>query len=179
MTTMNDTDSPISTSYEGIYYPELLSQRGEITVWILLVLILLSGLILNLSGRIVPYSVLFLGIFFLLAGLAISLGNWMDRRTFIKVRPKGIEFANGLRHVNLLWQEINRIEIYPSNWGNKVHVRSADLHFAFRTMGEVKVNQEVKGRMGFKEGDKILEVLLERSKLRKVERPDPGEYYIR
>jgi len=176
---MNEKVTSARIEYEGTFYPELLSRRGEITVWILLVLILLSGLILKFSGRSVPYAVLFLGIFFLLAGVSISLGNWMDRRTFIKVRLDGIEFMNGLRHVNLLWQEINRLEMYPSNWGNKVHVRSADSHFAFRTMGEVKVNQEVKGRMGFKEGDKILEVLLERSKLRKVERSDPGEYYIR
>ena len=172
-------DTSGSTEFERKYYPEQLSRRGEITVWMLLVLVMLTGLILKLSGSPVPYTVTVLGVFFLLAGLAISLGNWMDRRTFIKVSAEGIEFKIGLRHGELLWQEVKRLEVYPSNWGDKVHVRGSESHFAFRTMGEVKVNKEVKGRMGFEEGDKILEILLERSKLRKVERSDPGEYYIR
>jgi hypothetical protein len=176
---MNDLDTSGSPGIDRIYYPEMLSRRGEITVWVLFVIVLLTGLVLKLNGRAVPYAVAFLGLFFLLAGLAVSLGNWMDRRTFIKLTPGSIEFSNGLRHVELEWQEIDQLEVYPSKWGDKVHVRGPESHFAFRTMGEVKMNQEVKGRMGFEEGDKILEVLVERSKLRKVEQSEPGEYYVR
>jgi hypothetical protein len=52
-------------------------------------------------------------------------------------------------------------------------------HFTFRTFGEVKVGGEVKGRMGFKDGDEILGILLESAELREIEHDEGYSYYAR
>ena len=176
---MNKKEPSTPSRFAGIYYPEMLSRRGEITVWVLFVVIFSGWVILSLSGRPLPIAVILLGLFTLMAGMAISLGNWMDRRTFIRVTQEGVQFENGLRKSDLRWEEITHLEVYPSKWGSKVHVRGHNSHFSYRTLGEVKLNQEIKGRMGFNDGDKILQVILERSHLKKVERSDAGDYYVR
>lgn len=168
-----------SVNSPQVYFPEVLSRRGEFTAWILFCLVLVGGLVLRLRTGSISYAVIFLGVFLLLSGFSISLGNWMDRHTYIEIKPGGIEFANGLRFSDLEWLEIFHVEIHPSSWGDKVHVRGVKSHFAFRTLGEVRVNQEIKGRMGFKDGDKILEVIIERSNLTEVEHSKPGKYYER
>jgi hypothetical protein len=46
-------------------------------------------------------------------------------------------------------------------------------------LAELKVLDEVKGRMGFVEGDEILRQILLNSGLQIVERPGEGYYYAR
>jgi hypothetical protein len=162
---------------EGKYYPEIISRRGEYTVWILLLVVIAGWIILMISGRAVPTAVYMLGGFFLLAGLSISLGNWMDRRTLLEIKPGGIVFTNGLRYCDIIWDNIVAVEVHPSRWGKKIHVRARDSHFFFRMQGEVKIGGEIKGRMGFEDGDKILDAIIERSDLKLEKTTEMGEYY--
>ncbi len=161
------------------YRPELLSRRGELIAWGSTLILGIGGLVLRLGGQPVPGVVFFLGVFLLLAALSISLGNWMDRHTLIRLDGKGIEFSNGLRHVYLPWQEIRQVYVLPSRWGDKVQVFGARAYFHFRTLGEVKVQGEVKGRMGFEKGEEILGAILLNGQLHAVERPGEGNYYVR
>lgn len=161
------------------FRPELLSRRGELIAWGSTLMVVIGWLVLRLSGQAVPGVVLFLGVFLLLAALSISLGNWMDRHTLIRLDEKGIEFANGLRHVHLPWGEIRQVRVLPSRWGNKVQVFGPRSYFYFRTLGEVKVQGEVKGRMGFEKGEEILRQIILNSHLHLVERQGEGDYYAR
>jgi hypothetical protein len=170
-------ESEMRSALEGKYLPEILSRRGEFTAWVLLLVVLVGWIILIVSGRSVPFAVYILAGFFLLAGLSISLGNWMDRRTFIEIKPEEIVFTNGLRFCQINWNDILSVEIHPSQWGKKVHVRARNSHFAFRMLGEVKVGGEIKGRMGFVGGDKILGAIIERSKIRLEKTTEMGDYY--
>ena len=52
-------------------------------------------------------------------------------------------------------------------------------HFDFRTLGELKVSGEVKSRMGFKDGEKILSLILSNSGLIEVEQTGNSYYYAR
>ena len=162
---------------QTVFHPELLSRRGEFIAWGTSLIVFLGWLILSLNGRQVPFAVPFLGIILVLAALAISLGNWMDLKTELRLDADGVTYENGLRFAALKWNEINEISVFPSKWGKKVHVSGATAHFNLRTLGEVKVQDEVKGRMGFAEGDKILSVILEQANLNEIAGPGPGCYY--
>lgn len=163
------------------FLPELNSRRGELIAWGSAMLVAAGWLVLAASGNRVPGSVPFLGILLLLAALSISLGNWMDRRTRLRVSADGIHFQNGLRDVHLGWDEIRQVQVYPGKWGKRVSVIGPASHFEFRTLGEVSVQGETKGRMGFGEGERILRRILEAADL--VPKPDSQStdpyYYIR
>jgi hypothetical protein len=170
-------NSNLQLDSQTVFHPELLSRRGELIAWGTSFLVFLGWLILSLNDRHVPFAVPFLWITLVLAALAISLGNWMDRKTELRLDAGGVTYKNGLRYAALKWNEINEIRVFPSKWGEKVHVLGATAHFNFRTLGEVKVQDEVKGRMGFAEGDKILSVMLQQTNLKKIAGPGPGRYY--
>jgi hypothetical protein len=161
------------------YRPVLLSRRGEVTAWILaltagLSYFALRGLTANLSW----VAVMFVGIFFLSAA-SISLGNWMDRQTVIQVGPQGLKYRNGLRRTQFAWGEVREVQISPSRFGDQVHVIGDDSHFRFRLHADIHYQGEVRGQMGFSEGEEILALILEQNRLRPQEGDAPSQYYAR
>ena len=147
------------------FKPELVSRRGEMIAWGSTLLVSLVWITLSQLGQSVPIAVPLLALILLLASLSISLGNWMDRKTLILIDSESISFRNGLRKVHFRWEDIQQVRVTPSNWGDKVHVIGNQAHFEFRTLGEVKIQGEIKGQMGFSEGDLILERILKETNL--------------
>jgi hypothetical protein len=158
------------------YRPILLSRRGEWIAWSLTLLVGATWIVLLLSRQPVIRAVPFVAIILCLSAASISLGNWMDRRTVIRIDPKGIFFTNRLRRVRLDWQAIQRLQVIPSRWGKKVRVIGEDSHFEFRTLGEIRVQEEVKGEIGFPQGEEVLRQIIEKSGLHVVKQTK-GEYY--
>jgi len=161
------------------YHPELISRRGELIAWTTTLMALSAWGILLLFAAPVHSALKFLAIFLLFSALAISLGNWMDRHTLLRIYPDGIRFENGLRRAHLRWDEIQQVQVFPSNWGKKVSVLGVQAHFDFRTLGEVTVQGDIKGRMGFADGEAILKKIVREAGLKQVEGPENGEYYTR
>jgi hypothetical protein len=161
------------------FHPELISRRGELIAWVTSLMALSAWGILLLVGYSVHPALKFLAIFLLLSALSISLGNWMDRHTLLRMEADGVWFENGLRHTHLRWDEIQQVQVFPSNWGKKVHVLGDQAHFDFRTLGEVTIQGDVKGRMGFADGEAILKKILRETGLKQIERSGNGEYYAR
>ena len=166
-------------SLVGEHRTELTTRRGELFAWITALLALAGWLILELAWQRTLPGVPFLTVFLFLAALSISLGNWMDRRSRIRIQPDGIVFDNGLRHAELGWGEIDQVQVFDSQWGRKVRVLGDKAHFDFRTLGEVKVQGQVKGRLGFAQGEAILQLILERSGVKEIEHTGNGTYYAR
>lgn len=161
------------------YHPELLSRRGEIVAWGSGLLLVATWIFLVFTSNQVHRAIPFLTIFLLMSAIGISLGNWMDRNTTIKLFTGGIHYQNGLRNVTLDWPEISQVQVFPSNWGKKVRVLGAKAHFDFRTLGEVKVAGETKGVMGFLEGERILKQIIEKSEIKLVRQVGGSYYYAR
>lgn len=159
------------------YRPELLSRRGELIAWGCAILVGFGWLILILNRQRVHPAVVFFEIFLVLAALSISLGNWMDRKTVIRLSESGLEFHNGLRNIHLDWLQVREVRVSPSQWGKKVQVIADRAYFAFRTLGEVKVQGEVKGRMGFEKGEQILEQIILKAKLEMTEHTGGVYFY--
>ncbi len=162
------------------YRPELISRRGEWTAWASALLVGIGWLVLRWFGRSIPIGMPLFAIVLMLAALSISLSNWVDRQTVMRLNEKWIEFHSGLRHVRLLWQEIQQVRVLPSRWGDKVQVIGERAHFSFRTLGEVWFQSELKGRMGFEKGDEILHEIIASSGLKRIaEQGGEGSYYAR
>lgn len=161
------------------FHPELLSRRGELIAWGSAALVAATWLFLLLRGGAVTLAVPVLTVFLVLAGASISLGNWMDRRTVIRLDQDGIEYHNGLRHVHLAWTEIKEVRTLPSRWGVKVQVFGQRSFFEYRTLGEVKIGGELKGRLGFKDGEEILQQIITRGQLQVVKEAGQTYYYAR
>lgn len=161
------------------YRPELIPRRGERVAWGLAILACIAWLVLSLAETPVHAAIPMLAGFLILAGALISLSNWVDRRTVLRLSSKGLEFENGLRCVRLSWQEVQQVHVLPSNLGDKVRVVGKNTYFSFRTLGEVRMHGELKGRMGFAEGEKILRQIQTRAGLKSVHKPSAGDFYTR
>lgn len=162
----------------GEFRPELIPRRGELIAWASAVLVGLAWIVLHFANQKINLTVPILTIFLTLAALSISLGNWVDRQTRIHMDQETLSFHNGLRHVRLTWDQIQQVQVKPSGWGNKVFILGGDKHFEFHTLGEVKVRGDLKGRMGFVQGEQILQTILARSGL-KEKYSKVGEIYAR
>lgn len=159
------------------YRPELLPRRGEWIAWGCAALVGVGWIILVLSRQRVLPAMIFLEIFLIFAALSISLGNWMDRKSVIRTDTAGLEFQNGLRNIRLAWSQVKEVRVNPSQWGKKVQVIGEGAYFAFRTLGEVKVQEQVKGRLGFENGEEILRQIVLSSGLEIVEQTGDGLTY--
>lgn len=168
-----------STTPGAEFLPEMLSRRGELVSWGLALLTLIAWLILWINARPVFLGLKALAILLALTGLLISLGNWMDRQTRLRIDLEGVAFENGLRKVFLRWEEIQRVEVFPSAWGSKVRVLAEEAHFDFRMLGEVTMQGEVKGRMGFADGEQILRHICKQANLKQTQGPGNSSYYLR
>lgn len=163
----------------GEFRPELLPRRGEILAWLTTLLSFAAWTILSLTERDVLSVVPAMSFIFLLAAASISLGNWVDRSTVLRLEEDGVRFKNGLRNVYLLWDQILQIQVFGSSWGRKVRVFGETAHFDFRTLGELTMAGEVKGRMGFQQGEQILRQVLTATGLKEVEHTNNSYYYAR
>ncbi len=159
------------------YRPELIPRKGERIAWLLLILSLVYlGVALWSDHGITWLPAIFVALMFLSAG-SITLGNWVDRKTVLRLDAEGVSFSNGLRNVSLTWKDIREVRVLDSAWGHRVQVRGPATSFAFRTLGEVFMQGELKGRMGFADGESILKKILEVSGLREIEATEKVRYY--
>lgn len=160
------------------FRPELLPRRGEWTAWVLALAASAGMWLLNWSGYVPVWAWIF-WVFLLFSGLSISLGNWLDRNTVIRLDADGIRFENGLRRVRLSWREVQKVAVLPARWGKAVQVIGEKSHFEFKTLGEVQFQGEVRGRTGFLEGQAILDVILRKTGLELVKESNNAYYYAR
>ena len=114
-----------------------------------------------------------------LSGAGMTLGNWMDRKTVLIMKPEGLEFRNGLRSVSLGWDDVQAAEITPSRWGDLVRVFGNNTHFQFRTLSEILHKGEIRNRMGFAQGELILQKILQNSGLVEANQSKESRYYSR
>lgn len=161
------------------FRPELIPRKGERIAWLLLLLALVYlGVGIWSDDGLTWVAISFVSLMFLSAG-SITLGNWVDRKTVLRLDSKGVSFSNGLRNVSINWDEVREVRVLESAWGRRVQVRGTDSNFTFRTLGEVIMQGELKGRIGFAEGESILQKILESSGLQEIEATEKIRYYAR
>ena len=161
------------------FRPELIPRKGERVAWLLLLLALVYlSVALWRDDGLTWIAVVLVSLMFLSAG-SITLGNWVDRKTVLRLNPEGVSFNNGLRNVFLNWEDVREVRVLDSAWGRRVQVQGPETTFTFRTLGEVIMQGELKGRVGFAEGESILNKILELSGLQEIETTEKASYYSR
>jgi hypothetical protein len=161
------------------FHPEKISRRGELYVWTLAVFSLAALTILRFRVQVVsPWYTVFVVLMFLSA-TSTTLGNWMDRKTVLSLKPDGLDFQNGLRNVSLNWNEIQEVQIFPSRWGKQAHIVGTHTHFSFRTKSELTHKGEIRSKMGFEHGEFIIEQIIEKGGLQESDQTGKGRYYVR
>lgn len=160
------------------FRPELMSRKGEWLAW-LAGLGLILGLFLGSDswGPLPAVYWIFAG-FIVFSAMSISLGNWMDRRSVIRMDAEGITFENGLRSVRLTWPEVQNVAVVPTRFGRRVQVQSAQSHFTFKTLGESALGGQLL-RTGFASGQEILDAVLRECNLQVKAEKDGMVYYAR
>jgi len=172
------------------FRPELIPRKGERIAWLLLILALAYlGVGIWSDDGLTWVAITFVSLMFLSAG-SITLGNWVDRNTVLRLDPEGVSFSNGLRNISLNWDDVREVRVLESAWGRRVQVRGSatstsssslgiSANFTFRTLGEVFMQGELKGRIGFVEGESILKKIVESSGLQESESTEKVRYYAR
>ncbi len=161
-----------------VFHPTTIPRTGERNAWILTAVAVVAYLLLwRLSEA--NAVLLVMVIFLLLSASLISLGNWIDRKTALILSPGGVEFSNRLRNVHLDWQQIEDVRVTSDRWGSRVQVAGADASFNFRMLSEVEFRGQVRGQMGFQDGETILKRILQASGLSLMNSNDQVHYYAR
>jgi len=148
-------------------------------MWVLAILSLAALILLRsrIAG-VSPWYTVFV-VLMVLSAASTTLGNWMDRKTVLILRPKGLDFRNGLRNVSLNWDEIQEVQVFPSRWGKQAHIVGNHAHFSFRTKSELTHQGEIRAKMGFTQGEYIIEQIIKNSGLQKTDQTGNGWYYAR
>lgn len=161
------------------FRPERMSRRGEAILWTLTLVTLAVLVILRAIGsHISAWNLAFAGFMLLSAG-SISFGNWMDRQTVLALGPDGLAFRNGLRAVQLDWNQVQAIQVIPTQWGDQAIVSGPETRFSFRTLSEFSRKGEVRNRMGFAQGAFIIAQIVKHGSLVKIDQAEEGRYYAR
>lgn len=162
------------------FHPVPPARRGEAYAWGSLALLLLGMAFWRaLSGTNPPWLYWLLTGFFGFAALSISLGNWMERRTVLRLEPDGVFFTNGVRRVFLPWEDITEIRVRTDNLGRRVEVWGGSAHFAFRTLSHMSTGGKNQLSFGFVEGENILARLVSTAGLSRQETSGQEVYYRR
>jgi hypothetical protein len=162
-----------------VYRPTTIPRTGERNAWILSGFAIVIELLMIWRFSTPPAWSTILMVFFLLSAMAISLSNWVDRKTTLVLQPEGVAFRNGLRNVHMEWDQIEKLRVVSDRWGSRVHILGAGANFNFRLLSEVEYQGKVRGQMGFPEGESILKEILKSSGLSLTESNDQGRYYAR
>ena len=163
------------------FQPLRTSPRLEILLWGASVLVVSLAVFVPGYLSNAGFCINTLLFFSILSAILLSLNSWNERKKLLRLDNGGVSFRNGLRQVEMKWDEISRVQIIPSNIGDKIIVQSENTMFIFHTLGEMKVKGEVKDRTGFEQGQAILETILGRSGLAEMERRQDNSsyYYVR
>lgn len=170
----------MSESGDMEYRPVQPSRRVEIGTWALTAVLFATWWVLQANQAAFAGTAVTLFAFALFAASGISLSGWMDHRSVIRLDADGVFFQNGLRRVELAWDQVQQIRVLNAQAGSKrVQVLGPRSYFEFRTLARISLNGQERARSGYEQGEKILENLLDRTGLHESETSPSYVYYAR
>ncbi len=137
------------------YRPFAPNRRGERVAWACTGFLGVTVAVILWRGAPVSIFALVLLLFFLLASLLISYGNWMDTRLAILTTPQHVFYRSPLRKVALVWDAIVEIRVVKVGRGWRVAVIGQDGYFTFRTGCELGSHSGQKLRIGIDGGERL------------------------
>ena len=150
------------------FHPVLTPRSGEMMAWLAALSLGAAGIALRHQSQLLVGALPYVAVLVSLMAASISLSNWMDRKTVLRLDPQGVFFTNGLRRVSLDYAAIDQIIVFSGALGKRVQVIGGEQHFEFRYLSEVEVLGSSPGRLGFPDGVTILATLLRESGVQRM-----------
>ena len=164
---------------EREFRPELISRQGERNAWGLAIVTIVVWLVFRARIPTFGTAILVFAILLTLSAALISLSNWVDRKSTLILNADSVTFRSPLRDVSLSWDQIQKVRVIADRLGERVHVSGTESRFNFRTLSIVEHKGEVRGQMGFTQGEEILNQILKSAGLHEIPENDNGHYYAR
>jgi len=132
-----------------------LNRSGERVAWLLvLILGILDAVLLSRVGNISLVALIFT-ILFLLAALASSFSNWLERNTVITVSESGLVYHTPLRRLEMMWGEIDSLRLTRRGAGWYVMVVGDQDVFTFQTPTSIKGSFGREAKTGIESGEQL------------------------
>jgi hypothetical protein len=150
------------------FHPVLTPRTGEGMAWLAALSLGAAAIALRGQSKLLVGALPYLAVLVGLMAASISLSNWMDRRTVLRLDSQGVFFTNGLRRVSLGFPEVDQVIVFSGALGKRVQVIGGVQHFEFRYLSEVEVQGSAPGRLGFPDGVAIVATLLREAGLQRM-----------
>jgi hypothetical protein len=164
-------------STPSAYKPVMNSRRSEVLAWIFSICIVLVLFVLPSSGffRIAGFV---LATFFTFSAIVMSLGNWVSRKTELRMYDEFLWLDNGIRVTTIRWEDIDCLEVFPGRFNDKIIVNSdSSNRLSFDVIKANVESGEAINIAGFKERDIILEMIIKSSGLNEKRKDGQQGYY--
>ncbi len=146
-----------------------LNRSGERVAWLLvLTLGILDAVLLSRLGSISKTALIFT-ILFLLAALASSFSNWLERNTKISVSASDLVHQTPIRAVVMLWREIGSLRLTRRGAGWYVIVVGDQRVFTFQTPTTIKGPFGRDARTGTESGEQLAAMIARQANLVELE----------
>jgi hypothetical protein len=157
--------SEIEPLVEKIYRPNPPRRRGELIAWASAVALGIMNVVLYRLEERFQIFALILFLFFALAALLISFGNWMDANTNIYIDSKRVHFSSPLRNVNLEGNSIEELWTEKTGKAWRVAVFGRGKYFTFSTESELRGGSNHAMRIGIVGGEQLARMIRELGRL--------------
>jgi len=140
---------------EVSYRPFAPNRRGERVAWACTGFLGVTVGVILWRGASVSIFALVLLLFFLLASLLISYGNWMDTSLEIFTTAQHVLYRSPLRKAKLAWDVIAEMRVVKVGKGWRVAVIGHEGYFTFRTGCELGDRSGQSMRIGIDGGKRL------------------------
>lgn len=155
-----------------IYRLITLNRSGERIAWLLvLTLGILDAVLLSRLGTLSLAALIFT-ILFLLAALASSFSNWLERNTVITVSESSLVYQTPLRRLEMMWGEIDYLRLTRRGAGWYVMVVGDQGVFTFQTPTSIKGSFGREAKTGIESGEQLAATIARQADLLEPELED-------
>ncbi len=146
-----------------------LNRSGERVAWLLvLTLGILDAVLLSRLGSI-SLTAIIVTILFLLAALASSFSNWLERNTKISLSESDLIHQTPIREVEMMWREIDSLRLTRRGAGWYVIVVGDQKVFTFQTPTTIKGPFGREVRTGTESGEQLAATIARQANLVELE----------
>lgn len=132
-----------------------LNRSGEWIAWLLVLTLGVMDVVLLSSVGTISLVALIFTTLFLLAALASSFSNWLERNTKITVSESGLVYQTPLRRLEMMWGEIDSLRLTRRGAGWYVMVVGDQGVFTFQTPTSIKGSFGREAKTGLESGEQL------------------------
>ncbi len=146
-----------------------LNRSGERIAWLLVFTLgVLDAALLSRLGSISLTALIFT-ILFLIAALASSFSNWLERNTKITVSESDLVHKTPIRRVAMMWREVDSLRLTRRGAGWYVMVVGDQRVFTFQTPTSIKGPMRREARTGIENGEQLAAMITKQADLVELE----------